>query len=103
MSTLVITAIVTPSEEQNQLFLADLLREATPAPLDKTNTIIAVLGHNPDPKQGRNFNIPQDKWIEGIFAGTHGSAWDAEGNLYVQDWNVAGRIMKLVRVKDIAK
>jgi hypothetical protein len=71
--------------------------------LDKTNTIIAVLGHNPDPKQGRNFNIPQDKWIEGIFAGTHGSAWDADGNLYVQDWNTAGRIMKLVRVKDIAK
>jgi len=71
--------------------------------LDKTNTIIAVLGHNPDSKQGRNFNIPQDKWIEGVFAGTHGSAWDAEGNLYVQDWNVAGRIMKLVRVKNIGK
>ena len=24
---------------------------------------------------------------------------DADGNLYVQDWNIAGRIMKLVRVK----
>lgn len=71
--------------------------------LDKTNTIMAVLGYNPDPKLGGNFNIPQDKWIEGIFAGTHGSAWDADGNLYVQDWNVAGRIMKLVRVKDIAR
>jgi hypothetical protein len=71
--------------------------------LDKTNTIMAVLGYNPDPKQGRNFNIPQDQWIEGIFAGTHGSAWDADGNLYVQDWNTAGRIMKLVRVKDVAR
>lgn len=67
--------------------------------LDKTNTIIAVLGNNPDRGQGANFNIPQDKWIEGVFSGTHGSYWDAEGNLYVQDWNVAGRIMKLVRVK----
>ncbi|MFN5757580.1 MAG: 6-bladed beta-propeller [Planctomycetia bacterium] len=67
--------------------------------LDKTNTIMAVLGHNPDPAQGRNYNIPQDKWIEGVFSGTHGSAWDAEGNLYVQDWNVAGRIMKLARVR----
>ena len=67
--------------------------------LDKTNTIVAVLGHNPDPAQGRNYNVPQDKWIEGVFSGTHGSAWDAEGNLYVQDWNVAGRIMKLVRVR----
>lgn len=67
--------------------------------LDKTNTIIAVLGHNPDPKKGLNYKIPQEEWIEGIFSGTHGSYWDAEGNLYVQDWNVAGRIMKLVRVK----
>ena len=66
--------------------------------LDKTNTIVAVLGHNPDPAAGRNFNIPQEKWIEGIFSGTHGSAWDKDGNLYVQDWNVDGRIMKLVRV-----
>ncbi len=67
--------------------------------LDKSNTIIAVLGHNPDPKLGRNYNIPQSQWVEGIFSGTHGSYWDAEGNLYVQDWNVAGRIMKLVRAK----
>lgn len=67
--------------------------------LDKNNTIIAVLGHNPDPKKGGSYNIPQSDWIEGIFSGTHGSYWDADGNLYVQDWNVAGRIMKLVRVK----
>ncbi len=67
--------------------------------LDKNNTICAVLGHNPDPAKRMNFNIPQDQWIEGIFSGTHGSYWDKDGNLYVQDWNVAGRIIKLVRVK----
>ena len=67
--------------------------------LDKSNTIIAVLGHNPDPNTRVNFNVPQEKWIEGIFNGTHGSYWDKDGNLYVQDWNVSGRIMKLVRVK----
>jgi len=67
--------------------------------LNKTNTIMAVLGHNPDPAKGGNFNIPQDQWKEGIFSGTHGSYWDKEGNLYVQDWNVSGRLMKLVRVK----
>ncbi len=67
--------------------------------LDKTNTIIAVLGNNPDPAKGRNYNVPQKDWVEGIFSGTHGSSWDKEGNLYVQDWNVSGRIMKLVRVK----
>jgi hypothetical protein len=67
--------------------------------LDKNNTIMAVLGHNPDPAKRVNYNIPQDQWIEGIFSGTHGSYWDKDGNLYVQDWNVSGRIMKLVRVK----
>ena len=41
----------------------------------------------------------QEQWKEGIFSGTHGSFWDADGNLYVQDWNVSGRIMKLVRVQ----
>ncbi|TWU49594.1 6-bladed beta-propeller [Rubripirellula reticaptiva] len=68
--------------------------------LDKTNTIMAVVGFNPDPAKGRNYNVPQSEWVEGIFSGTHGSYWDADGNLYVQDWNVDGRIMKLVRVKN---
>ncbi len=67
--------------------------------LDKSNTIIAVLGHNSDASTRVNFNVPQDQWIEGIFNGTHGSYWDRDGNLYVQDWNVSGRIMKFVRVK----
>jgi DNA-binding beta-propeller fold protein YncE len=67
--------------------------------LDKSNTIMAVLGFNSDPAKRGAFNVPQEQWIEGIFSGTHGSSWDKEGNLYVQDWNVSGRIMKLVRVK----
>jgi hypothetical protein len=67
--------------------------------LDKENCIMAVLGHNPDLDKRRNFNVPQEEWTEGLFSGTHGSYWDAGGNLYVQDWNVSGRIMKLVRVQ----
>ena len=67
--------------------------------LNKTNTIIAVLGNNPDPAKGRSFNVPQSEWVEGVFSGTHGSYWDKDGNLYVQDWNVSGRLMKLVRVR----
>ena len=67
--------------------------------LDKKNKIVATLGKNPDPRAGGNYRIPISKWIEGAFSGTHGSYWDKDGNLYVQDWNVSGRIMKLVRVK----
>jgi hypothetical protein len=66
--------------------------------LDKSNTIMAVLGHNADPKQRANHGVKQKDWIEGVFSGTHGSNWDKDGNLYIQDWNVDGRIMKLVRV-----
>ena len=43
--------------------------------------------------------LRRQNWIEGIFNGTHGSYWDKDGNLYVQDWNVDGRIMKLDRVR----
>lgn len=67
--------------------------------LDKENKIVATLGENPDPAKGGSYNIPQKDWVEGVFSGTHGSYWDKDGNLYVQDWNVSGRIMKLVRVK----
>ena len=67
--------------------------------LDKANTIIAVLGYNADPKKGGSFKVPIEDWIEGVFSGTHGSYWDADGNLYVQDWNISGRIMKLIRIR----
>lgn len=67
--------------------------------LDKSNTIMAVLGHNANPETRAKHGVRQQDWIEGVFSGTHGSYWDKDGNLYVQDWNVDGRIMKLVRVK----
>jgi DNA-binding beta-propeller fold protein YncE len=67
--------------------------------LDKSNTIVAVLGHNADAATRGNFKVPVDQWKEGIFTACHGSAWDKDGNLYVQDWNVDGRITKLARVK----
>ncbi len=67
--------------------------------LDRTNSVISVLGYNADPSKGGNYNVPQEQWVEGVFSGTHGSCWDHKGNLYVQDWNVSGRIMKLVKVK----
>src|SRR4030095_3015515 len=38
--------------------------------LNKENVICAVLGYNPDPTTRMNFNVPQEKWIEGIFNGT---------------------------------
>ncbi len=70
--------------------------------LDKSNTIISVLGHNVNPKTRVNFGVPQARWVEGVFSGTHGSYWDKDGNLYIQDWNVSGRLMKLVRINNLS-
>ena len=67
--------------------------------LDKSNKIVSVLGTTPDLPKRVTYGVKQEKWVEGVFSGTHGSYWDASGNLYVQDWNVSGRIMKLVRVQ----
>lgn len=67
--------------------------------VDKENTIVAVLGYNSNPATRGANGVKQEDWIEGVFSGTHGSYWDKDGNLYVQDWNVSGRIIKLVRVK----
>ena len=67
--------------------------------LDKQNIIVAVLGYNHDTKGGMSlYEVEQHDWVEGEFSGSHGASWDQKGNLYVQDWNVSGRIMKLRRI-----
>ena len=66
--------------------------------LDKNNSVVSVLGYKADPGVSL-YKVQQEDWVEGIFSGTHGSYWDKDGNLYVQDWNIDGRIMKLMRVK----
>lgn len=66
--------------------------------LDKNNSVVSVLGYKSDPGESL-YRVHQEDWVEGVFSGTHGSYWDKDGNLYVQDWNIDGRIMKLARVK----
>ena len=67
--------------------------------LGKDNKILAVLGTSPNLPKRATYGVKQEKWVEGVFNGTHGSNWDEDGNLYVQDWNVSGRIMKLLKTK----
>ena len=64
---------------------------------DKTGAIVATLGDNPDKTQWATNRVPKEKFQDGIFTAPHGVAFDAAGNLYVQDWNLAGRISKLRR------
>ena len=67
--------------------------------LDKDYKIISKLGDNPNEKQWAKFGINPKDWQGGIFTAPHGCAFDAKGNVYIQNWNKWGRITKLVRDK----
>lgn len=70
--------------------------------IDETNKVVSVLGDNPDTKQRANFNVKPEDMKEGIFTAPHGVSFDADGNLYVMDWNASGRLSKLVWLKQSA-
>jgi hypothetical protein len=66
--------------------------------IDAEGKEVAHLGDNPDEGERANFGVPPSSWKDGIFTAPHGLAFDAKGNLYVQDWNRSGRLSKLRRV-----
>ena len=66
--------------------------------IDKAGKIVSTLGDNPDQKQWAAFKLAPEHWKDGIFIAPHGLTFDKEGNLFVQDWNFAGRFTKLKRV-----
>ena len=66
--------------------------------LDGNNHPVAFLGDNPNRKQWANNPVPPTEWVEGYFTAPHGCTFDADGNLYVMDWNASGRISKLQKL-----
>jgi DNA-binding beta-propeller fold protein YncE len=77
--------------------------EARVTILDKDGKAVAHLGDNPDKTQWADFPIPKDQMKLGIFTAPHGLSFDKDGNLYVQDWNVSGRVTKLSKILSPAK
>ena len=65
--------------------------------LDGDMKVLGHLGDNPDRSQWASNPVPKDAWIEGVFTAPHGVSFDADGNLYVMDWNSAGRMTRLNR------
>ena len=65
--------------------------------LDKDFKLVAALGDNPNKGQWAKNPVKPEDWKEGIFTAPHGVGFDAQGNIYVQDWNRWGRITKLNR------
>jgi len=80
------------------LAVADLAGRVTI--INGKNELVCHLGDNPDPKKRARNGIPRDQWQDGQFLSPHGVAFDAQGNLYVADWNFLGRVTKLKRLKN---
>jgi len=67
--------------------------------LDKDNKLVVQIGDSGDPQKRATNKIPPDQWVDGQFIAPHGLSWDKRGNLYVSEWMLAGRVVKLKRVK----
>jgi len=67
--------------------------------IDKKGDILTHLGDNPDKKQRANFRVELQDIKEGLFTAPHSLTFDADGNLYVQDWNASGRLTKLMALE----
>lgn len=67
--------------------------------LNRQNQPVSFLGDNPDTTQWAKNGVGPHLWRDGIFIAPHGCRFDAQGNLYVMDWNASGRISKLERIE----
>jgi len=66
--------------------------------LDKDGTPVAFVGDNPDESQWANFKVAPEDMKPALFTAPHGCSFDADFNLYVQDWNRTGRLTKLRKI-----
>lgn len=70
--------------------------------LDAKNNVVCRL--NDDPawikaiKETPNFRGLRDKWKDGKFVHPHDAAFDKDGNVFVAEWVVQGRVTKLRKV-----
>ncbi|MGH2551718.1 MAG: 6-bladed beta-propeller, partial [Thermomicrobiales bacterium] len=84
----------------NRVAIAEL--EGRVAIIDETNKVVSAIGDNPDKSQWAKFPATPEEMKEGVFTAPHGVSFDAEGNLYVMDWNKTGRVSKLNWIKQTA-
>jgi hypothetical protein len=78
-----------------ELAVADLKGRVTI--LDKDDKVVLHLGDNADGKLQATNQVGKDLWRAGTFFAPHSVCADAAGNLYVMDWNLTGRLTKLVK------
>lgn len=77
------------------LVVADLAGRITI--LDSKNKVVMHLGDNPDEAQRAQNGVPREQWQDGVFLAPHSVCVDAQGSIYVMDWNRTGRITRIQR------
>lgn len=85
----------------SELLVPDLHARVTI--LDKDNQVVVHLGYDPDwTKQALadNFAMRKDPktWRDGRFVHPHDACYDKDGNIFVVEWVLAGRVTKLRHV-----
>jgi hypothetical protein len=75
---------------------------------DKDNQVITHLGDDlawreqvlAKPQSGKGFKMraDSDRWLPGKFVHPHDACFDADGNIFVVEWVVGGRVTKLRKV-----
>ncbi len=71
--------------------------------LDKENKVLAQLGDDPEWRSkalanGFKMRSQRPKWQPGKFVHPHDACFDHEGNIFVTEWVVTGRVTKLRKV-----
>ena len=64
---------------------------------DSAGQQLGTLGTNDNRELTDHRRTPPEKWIEGVFNSPHGIAFDAQGDLYITEYNRWGRILKFTR------
>lgn len=67
--------------------------------IDKEGHRVATLGHNSVKGETANNKVEPIQWRTGIFTAPHGVDIDANGNLFVAEYNRFGRVLKFERAK----
>lgn len=65
--------------------------------IDKAGELVGVLSLNDVESEINTHQTPPEKWRKDTVTSPHGIIFDAEGNLYVTEWNLYGRVLKFSR------